>query len=387
MKRFSITKGMSKFKINSIVGEYILLEDEEFKGNAYKHNWKCKCGKIFKREWRVIRDNNSTNCGCLIYNLQEHNYKHAVEKNGKYEYIKSFRKGDLMDDGRIVKHIAYLKVKHLYCGSIFNAPASTFVNKDPECLKCCNEYENSLAYHIQHELKEPLNKYWDWEKNAVNPYCIYKSSRNKVFIKCTETDYHDSYDIMSYMFVKGQRCGYCYNRKIHPKDSFGALYPEKAKYWSNKNKENPYDVAPKSGKKFKFHCDECNCEWDTTLSNMYYGCWCPHCQMSKGEKKIKIFLNDNNIKYIYDDTFFNDLIGVGGVQLRPDFILPEYKIWIEYDGEFHYKEIYENDGHETLKIHDKLKDEYAKSNGWDLIRIPYWSFDDIVTVLTNKLKL
>ena len=56
--------------------------------------------------------------------------------------------------------------------------------------------------------------------------------------------------------------------------------------------------------------------------------------------------------------------------MRPDFILEDLKIWIEFDGEFHYDAIYDSDDHETLVIHDKIKDDYAKEHNWKLIRVP-----------------
>lgn len=112
---------------------------------------------------------------------------------------------------------------------------------------------------------------------------------------------------------------------------------------------------------------------------------CPVCGMSKGEERVKKFLEDNCMDYIYDKPYFDDLLSPRENPLRPDFILPKYKIWIEYDGEFHYDELYENDGHEDIIIHDKIKNEYAKLNGWKLIRIPYWEFDNIENILDNKI--
>ena len=48
-----------------------------------------------------------------------------------------------------------------------------------KCNYCCNSYENSFAYYIQVELGESLNKYWNWEKNTVNPYLINKNINKK----------------------------------------------------------------------------------------------------------------------------------------------------------------------------------------------------------------
>ena len=51
---------------------------------------------------------------------------------------------------------------------------------------------------------------------------------------------------------------------------------------------------------------------------------------------------------------------------------------------FHYNDFYKDGSFETLKYHDKLKDEYAKEYGWKLIRIPYWEYNNIEDIL-NKI--
>ena len=76
--------------------------------------------------------------------------------------------------------------------------------------------------------------------------------------------------------------------------------------------------------------------------------------------------------------------------MRPDFILPEYKIWIEFDGVQHYKIINYFGGLDkfiTLKIHDTFKNIYAKEHGYRMIRIPYWNINNIEHILNEELKI
>lgn len=112
---------------------------------------------------------------------------------------------------------------------------------------------------------------------------------------------------------------------------------------------------------------------------------CPYCKISKGEKRIMNFLDKNKIHYIHDKEYFKDLIGVGGNRLRPDFIIPDKKVWIEYDGEFHYDNRLDKECFERLKIHDKRKNTYAKENNWKIIRIPYWDYKNIEKILSENL--
>lgn len=139
--------------------------------------------------------------------------------------------------------------------------------------------------------------------------------------------------------------------------------------------------------KLKIQCDK---------GHIFYKSWnhlkrgqkCPICNISKGEDLIISYLNKNNIKFIYDEQYFKDLLSDLDIPLRPDFILPSYKIWIEYDGEQHFEW---QDGWQTkenferLQKHDKLKNEYAKERGWNLIRIPYWEFDNIEEILEKEI--
>ena len=199
-----------------------------------------------------------------MYYNEEH--KKLVEERGDgYTYIGSYHRNEETIDGKnknknkIKRGNVYIRVKCPYCGKEYDVQLSGFIGKyKVKCTNCCNEYKNSFAYYIQVELCESLNKYWNWEENNVNPYLINKKSNIKIKIYCQEKEYHNNdggYEITPYRFYKGSRCGYCYNSKVHPKDSFaqwgidtfGEDFLEK--YWSGKNKINPWEIKPQSAKK------------------------------------------------------------------------------------------------------------------------------------------
>ena len=58
---------------------------------------------------------------------------------------------------------------------------------------------------------------------------------------------------------------------------------------------------------------------------------------------------------------------------------------IEYDGEFHYKNIFDDDKFKQRQEYDKRKDQYANDHNIELIRIPYWDFDNIEQILESRL--
>lgn len=492
-----------------------------------------------------------------MYYNEEHN-KRVIDRGDNYTYIGSYKTKEITIDGK--KSKSHIRVRCPYCGEEYDVRLDEFINNKSKCTKCCNTYENSFAYYIQQELQEPLNKYWDWEKNnqlGINPYCIKSQSNKKVYIKCTETDYHGSYSIMVSNFYKGRRCPYCTARhgkvhprdsfgqwlidefgddgiekywspkntldpfkiskhnkkivymlcqnknyhndeggypitcesfykghrcsycskhiihkldsigqylidtygndaidkywsnkniinpfklnktnttidiwiycqekdyhndnsgykttansmylgnrcpycnpfashKVHPKDSFGSLYPEKAKYWSKNNNKSPYEVTPKNQTKYKFICEKCGEEFERTLGNMNRfdnGVVCLKCNSSQLETKTKNALEKYNVKYNIQ-VEYNGLIGLKGGNLSYDFYLPNHNLLIECQGEQHEKFIptfhkTEKDFKKQLE-HDRRKKQYAKEHNIDLLEIWYYDIDNIEEILLETLQI
>ena len=400
------------------------------------------------------------------------NHKKIVKDRG-YKYIGSYNRNEItLDNKNKNKKSVYIRVKCLYCGKEYDINIQSFKNGS-KCINCCNKYEDSFAYYIQQELKEPLNKYWDWDKNILNPYLISEQSNKIIWIKCDKVDYHESYEITCNNFYKGNRCPYCSHKsnkvhpkdsfaqwgintfgedfltkywspkntlnpwklapqsnkkiwvlcqnkdyhndnggyeiscdkfyfgrrcsycrkaKVHLKDSFGYLYPQRAKYWSKSNNKSPFEVAPYSNKKFKFYCEDCGEEFETSPNTSVLknrSVKCKNCNSSKGEQKIKEWLIDNNIKFEQQKTF-KYLIGVGNGLLSYDFYLPQYNLLIEYQGIQH--ENFIEEFHKSKKgflnqlEHDRRKKKYAKDNNIELLEIWYYDYENIEKYLTTLLK-
>lgn len=140
--------------------------------------------------------------------------------------------------------------------------------------------------------------------------------------------------------------------------------------------------------KLKIQCPQGHV-YEMSFGNYVMNHRCPYCNIYKGEEKIKTFLDSTNYAYIHNKGCFNDLKGEGGGLLRPDFIIEELKLWIEYDGIQHFEPIsfHKEDESITLrnfekgKTHDDLKNKYAKEHGYTMIRIPYWDYEKIEEIL------
>ena len=106
-------------------------------------------------------------------------------------------------------------------------------------------------------------------------------------------------------------------------------------------------------------------------NNHLNGNGCPLCKESKGERKIRLFLKENNINFI-PQYKFNDCKNI--LSLPFDFYLPEHNICVEYNGRQHYEPIKLWGGINNLieiKKRDKIKMEYCKNNNIPLIIIKY----------------
>lgn len=113
---------------------------------------------------------------------------------------------------------------------------------------------------------------------------------------------------------------------------------------------------------------------------------CPICNQSHGEREIRDFLKKMNVKFIQQHKFKNcKNINV----LSFDFYLPEQNLLIEFDGEQHFvskKYLGGEEGFAKIQINDKIKNEYARKNSINLLRIPYLQKNEIEKTITEKIK-
>ena len=321
-----------------------------------------------------------------------YNEKHAkvVEQRGdNYQYIGSYKKGDILNNGNVAKR-GYMRVKCPYCGTEYDVSRNGF-GRGNKCSYCCHEYKNSFAYHIEMELNLKLEDVWDFKKNTLNPYYIECGSHKKVWFKCIKNSNHPSYESEIRVFKRGYRCPYCAHKKIIREESLGYNYPELIPFWGTKNKKSIFEISCFSSSKCWFICENCNKEYQTLpkqLTKYSRSKNCLNCGSSKGENKILEHLKYKNIKYITQKTF-DSLVGVNDGLLSYDFYLPDYNLLIEYQGEFHdgntrfKKDTYYNRQQE----HDKRKREYAKNHNIKLLEIWYWDYDNIEEILNKELDL
>jgi hypothetical protein len=189
---------------------------------------------------------------------------------------------------------------------------SNFTSGQEGSIKC-NQCNSFAQWGIDNLGKDFLEKYWDYEKNIVDPWEISYKSKIYIYMKCQEKKYHDSYKIQCRDFTNGSRCSYCKGDKIvYSKDSFAQYlidtYGENALklYWDyNKNKKDPYTYKIKSNKKVYIYCQEKDYHgsYPVKCSDFVRGDRCGYCHGNKVHPLDSLgkLLEDKRLLHLWSD--------------------------------------------------------------------------------------
>lgn len=282
-------------------------------------------------------------------------------------------------------------MQKLYCkdsiGYLYNTNLSNLIiNKNPSL------FFNSNPYTIQN-IKL-------WCKLNNKPFILLSNnctnSVDNLLWQCLKCQCN-FYASWSFIYNRGFGCPYCAGKQVSKINCFATYHPELIEEWNFvKNGDlTPYDITYGNNTiPIWWKCKECGHEWKTVANKRHQGRDCPECKMSKGEKRIKKFLELN--RFIYQpQKIYTNLLGLGNCNLSYDFYLPDYNLLIEYQGIQHEQPTdFKGDSKKQSQKafikqqeHDRRKREYAKQNNIDLLEIWYWDFDNIEDILSNKLNI
>lgn len=275
--------------------------------------------------------------------------------------------------------------QHLACGHKWSTTPGIVLsrkhskNKQPPCPKCNRRYK-------------PSQKEWEKEvlslgKGQYQSMKAYQSSGKKTEIShvtCGKT-----FSATPNSFRKGTRCPHCAGRYSWTSPE----YKEKVKEETNGEYEVLSDYNNSIEKVIFLH-NECENKFEMAPSNFNAGIRCPHCNESKGEKRIRNFLVRSNIlftpQYKFEDLYYKSKAH----PLKFDFAIftnnevSHQPCLIEYDGKQHYEPIEIFGGEKAFKDNqrrDKAKNKYCLNNNIPILRIPYTEFDRIEEILTEFL--
>jgi len=245
-------------------------------------------------------------------------------------------------DYHLVKYIDnYTKVK-IICpihGIFEQTPKNHYKNG---CKKCS---DNNKRYTTEEFIEKCKNIYGDKYDYSLTKYI---GTYDKVRIICPE---HGEFEIRPNDHLNDRGCRKCGNYTKGSNRLNTKIFIEKSKkIHGDKYDYSMVDYKNNGYIKVSIICKK-HGSFKQKPHNHLNGNGCPKCNESKGEKEIRLFLNNKNINFINQKSF-DDCRDV--LPLPFDFYLPEYNTCIEYDGIQHF-EIVENWGGE-----DGLKDRQKK---------------------------
>lgn len=289
-----------------------------------------------------------------------------------------------------------VKVKCDYCGNVVMVAYRDYNHYkfDKYSCKHCRQKKTS-EYNLNKRQEYLYNKALDFCNKMGYELITKKSdilnSSTRVSYRCPK---HGIHQTKIYTLISGHKCIDCSieENTIKSRKKPEDVYNDFQKYGGILlNKE---DYLGWSVKNLKVICRECGEIFTTSYYAFikHQGQLCPKCSsvISRGEYKIKTYLEKNNIKF-YMQFRFCDCKNIATLPF--DFYLPEFNICIEYDGEGHYIPIKRGSMSEAealellenIKYRDNIKTCYCKDNMIRLIRIPYFSFENIENILDNQL--
>lgn len=283
-----------------------------------------------------------------------------------------------------------------FCNKEYNLDYKDYLDKtDSEGKNCCSKCRGK---RISQRYKEKI------------PFYIQKARQKceelGLVLLSTENDYIDSDTPLKILCPKhgiiNITSSHIYaNKHICSQCAWDSL-AEKRKYTTeqvieiieskNDNKLlNPEEYINAKEYNLKVLCGICKQTIFDTCLDVYMRpssrCMCKSCANieSGPERRIRVFLENNNINFIQEYTFKD----CKDVSVLPfDFYLNDYNKIIEFDGEQHYRPAgFGGKSYESIIKHDKIKNEYCKSHGIDLLRIPYWNENNIEEILKKELNI
>ena len=221
----------------------------------------------------------------------------------------------------------------------------------------------------------------------------YKTCYDKVRIICPT---HGIFEKSPNHHLKGQGCPNCSVKSIdiinnNRHRNIKANFIKKARNVHGDSFEYLSEYVD-SYTKINIKCNKCGLLFKQKPHNHLSGNGCPHCKISKGEKRIRVWLDNNNVEY-YTEKWWDECRG----KVRPlpfDFWLPNKNMVIEFQGRQHYEPVnFRNslneeeirNNFESTKRNDSIKKEFCINTNITLLEIPYWEMKNIEEILNKNI--
>lgn len=281
-----------------------------------------------------------------------------------------------------------------YCGKEYMATYCDYNNREDKTRDVCGrkcralkQFESSKEKRAKYQF-DKIRKVCDmYDYELLTKEDEFTTSKMDVKFICKK---HGLQSMTMYNLAKGCKCMRCSyeergNNAKHPIEYVKSIIES----YNNNKLLNPEDYVNATEKNLKILCGSCGNTYITSFDaytakgKQKFKCFSCACKESKGEARIREFLQHHDIIFEQEKTF-KDCKDIH--KLPFDFYLPEYNLIIEFDGQHHFYETgYRN--HESTKRHDEMKNQYCKEHNIDLLRIPYWDGNYIEDIISKQLNL
>ena len=293
----------------------------------------------------------------------------------------------------------------------------SILTSNRNCNFICKQCNSIAQYILDNFPNKKLEDVWDYEKNGdLNPWEIFRGCSKKVWIKCQDKVYHESYEMTCNGFSGGRRCPYCSHKsgKVHPKDSLGQYIAEDYNreflwnVWSVKNKKSPFEYTCNTDKKVWWKCENHKHEdyRRAICKSNRFEFRCPKCRNENKEsvieEKVRLYLETLGYTILHEhECTIRPKNPKTGYYMPFDNEIKELKLIIEVHGSQHYRSDFirninkcsEDKAQELLhyqQLKDRYKRIYALQNGYEYLEIPHWTIenksDKYKKIIDDKIK-
>ena len=279
-----------------------------------------------------------------------------------------------------------------YCGKEYEVVYCDYNNREDKTKDVCGrkcralkQYENSKSKRAKYQFDKAREICDMYNYQLLTSEDEYTAVNMDVKFICKK---HGLQTIPLYNLIHGHECYFCSYEKRGENSRHSIEYVQTIiESYNNNQLLNPEDYLGSNIHNLKIKCGSCGRVYETSfsdyVSNMQIRCKSCAQSESNGEMRIRVFLEKNNINFTQEKTF-DDCVDKR--RLPFDFYLPEYNLIIEFDGQHHFYETGRGNL-EITKKHDEIKNQYCKTNGIDLLRIPYWHGNGLENILIKQLNL
>ncbi len=300
-----------------------------------------------------------------------------------------FRKELLVKQPNLIPNDTYKSDRtkyHCICKihicNVYTTPEK-YLRRNQGCRMCAIEKSKCAIRYTDKSYKE---KAYSLNKN-IKIVSAYQNVKERIHVRCKVCNYE--WNPIAETLIWTNPCG-CPNCAGNAHKSTENFRLELEKSHPALTLLSEYISA---NEEVHVQCNDCGNDFWITPNKLQQGQQCSCNHESRGENKIRLFLENSNIEYIPQKSFCN-LFGQSGFKkLSYDFYLSTFNLLIEYQGEQHENPVIFKGTDMDLALksferqqeHDRRKREYAKEHNIQLLEIWYWDFNNIEQILSEKI--